>query len=88
MNYPEYLSMFGNTGDYKVKVQFKKLDISVADQTMTAVEINNLIDSRTGEFFSKMYFDDHLFSIDKYTIDLIKKCLVISARPLKLDKYR
>ncbi len=83
--YPEFLSIFSNTGDFQVRVKLIKYEIAgagVANQTMTAAETIKLIDSRTGTFFDKMFFDDHLLSIDKFKFDLIKKRIEITAKPI------
>ena len=80
MDYPEYLSLFSNQGDYQVQVRFKDNDGCVARQAMMADEITNLVDPRTGAFYGKMYLDDHLFEINKYEIDPTKMTLLIKAR--------
>lgn len=77
--YPEFLSLFSNDGDFLVKVKFKGSDAWIADQTMSADEINKLIDPSTGSFFSKMYFDDHLLNINSFCVDLTKKRIKIIA---------
>jgi hypothetical protein len=74
---PEYLKMFSNTGKYTVKVKFKTKTASIVEQHVHAQEITKLISRETGMFYKKMYFDEHLFSIEKIEINLIKKEIVI-----------
>jgi len=76
--YPEFLSLFVNEGDFLVKVKFKGSDARIADQTMSADEINKFIDPSTGAFFNKMYFDDHLLNIYRISIDMTKKHVEIT----------
>jgi len=81
---PEFLAIFNNQGDFKVKLKLIKYDVpgaGVADQTMTGRELEKLIDPETGMFFTRMFFDDHLFQIIKYDINLAKKMVVITASP-------
>lgn len=77
MDYPEYLSLFSGQGEYKVQVHFKGSDSRVANSAMMASEVNCLINSETGTFYTKMYFDDHLFDVYKYEIDPARRTLEI-----------
>lgn len=80
MFYPEYLSLFSNTGDYTVKVQFKDNAVNVSTQSMDPQEIKSLIDPATGNFYTHLTFDDHPYYVHKYDIDPIKKILTIKVR--------
>lgn len=82
---PEFLAIFSNDGDFLVKVKFKGTDAKIANQSMVTDEINKLIDPSTGSFFSRMYFDDHLYNVDRYSVDLIKKRVEITASQIKKD---
>jgi len=77
MPYPEYLSLFSNQGEFKVQVIFKSSDSCVSDSKMNPDEILKLIDQTTGQFYEKIYFDDHLHNIYKYEIDPSKHSLKI-----------
>ena len=76
-DFPEYLLMFTNTGEYTVKVKFKTKNASIVEQHVHAQEITKLISRETGMFYKKMYFDEHLFSIENIEVNLIKKEIVI-----------
>lgn len=79
MEVPEYLCLFSGEGEFSVEVKFKD-ERSVGSRKATAQEITQLVNSETGAFHVAMTFDDHLFEIQKYEIDLVKKKLVISVR--------
>ena len=77
MNTPEYLEIFANEGDYLLKVRFKDKTKSIIQKHIQANEIAKLISPETNQFYTKMYFDQYLLSIEKIEINLIKKEIVI-----------
>ena len=79
MSIPEYLNFFHRGGEYRVQVRFKNSSAQIAELSMAADEIGKLIDPATGDYYAKMYFDDHLCDIYKYEIDRAKKLLTIRA---------
>ncbi len=83
MNYPEYLMLFSGKGEYEVNVKFKDFSGKVINTKMFPSEIVKLISRESNDFYSMMYFDEHLFEIYKYQIDPIKKKLTIFARKIK-----
>lgn len=84
---PEFLAIFSNEGEYKVKVKILKYEISdasIADQVMDAHEVQKLIDPDTGMFFTRMYFDGYLFAVEKYEINLVNKWIKLTISPAAL----
>ena len=77
MNIPEYLNFFQSSGEYRVQVRFKNSSAQIAEVSMAADEISQLIDPATGAYYTKMYFDGHLCDIYKYEIDPKRKVLTI-----------
>lgn len=79
MNYPEYLSLFSDAGEFEVSVEFKG-DGFMPSRRATAAEIMQLLDVETGAFRTAMTFDEHLYEIYKYNIDPIKSKITLSVR--------
>ena len=87
MNYidEEYLTLFSNTGEINVSVFFKDFTGQVSDKKMQPNEISKLLDSKTGRFITKLYFDGWPFSINSIKIDMVKNKLIITAK--KIEGY-
>lgn len=83
----EYLALFSNTGDISVSVKFKDFEGIIADQKMEPIEIDKLIDHRTGKFLTRLTFDGWPFEVYLHQLDLVKKRLVIMARKVKDYDY-
>lgn len=81
MNYPEYLSLFSNAGEFEVAVKFKG-DGFVPSRRATAGEIMHLLGLEAGKFRTAMTFDDHLCEIYKYRIDPVKNKVTLSVQKL------
>jgi hypothetical protein len=80
MTEPEYLTLFSNTGDIKVKVVFKDSGASIKEQTIKPDEIRKLVSPDGKNFITKMRFDDHLAEIEKIDMLVAKKWVVLHAR--------
>jgi len=78
---PEYLRLFSGQGDISVIVRLKGHDGTVAEHRMMAEEVKSLLSSDGASFHQIMTFDDYLFSVYKYEIDVIRKRLTIFAAP-------
>lgn len=81
--YKEYLLTFSETGPIRVRVKFEKSFDFVTSRRMHAHEINQLIDTDTGDFLTAMTFDEHLLEITRIDLSLAKKTLTIYARSPK-----
>jgi hypothetical protein len=80
MQLSDYLLLFSNTGTTRVRVKFKGLDISIANQMMKPEEIVKLLSPHADGFISELTFDEHPFQVYKYEIDAIKNIFTIYAR--------
>lgn len=78
--YREYLLTFSDTGPIRVRVKFAQEMARIAERRMKPQEINSLIDPRTGDFFTAMTFDEHLFELTRIDLSLTRKTLTIHAR--------
>mgnify|MGYP000659146592 CR=1 FL=1 len=84
---PEYLRLFSGQGDISVIVKLKNHDGTIAERRMIAEEIKSLLSSDGASFHQLMTFDDYLFSVYKYEIDVIRKKLTIFASASDLVNY-
>lgn len=81
MGSPEYLLLFSGKGDYEVEVKFRGFSGRIAKTKMSAEEILKLV-ADNGKFYDEMFFDERLFKIYKYQIDLKKNKFTIFAEPV------
>ena len=79
----EYLALFSNTGDVKVRVKFKDFEGTVAHQTMQAQEIACLFSEDGHGFIDRMTIDEWPFEIFRYEIDVRQNILTLHAKPLQ-----
>jgi len=80
MEIPEYLMLFSNKGDIRVEVEFINHKSKIINSKMISSEITKLIDPQTHQFYTEMRFDEKPFKIYRYTIDPIKKKIIIVAK--------
>ncbi|AZG13242.1 hypothetical protein [Cupriavidus pauculus] len=83
MDYPEYLSLFANEGDYDVTVSFRDKCQVVAKRQTTASEFLQIVSEANGGFRDRMTFDEWPFEIYKYQIDLANRHITLYARRLE-----
>lgn len=81
----EFLTLFSNSGPYRVTVKFKDHLGLVADRQMEAEEISRLVNRDTGLFAEQMEFDEWPFDVVKFDVDLVRKKLTIHARRPSAD---
>ena len=73
MEIPEYLDMFSGEGIYTVSVKFEEKNKSISTTKCSPSEIEKLINPINGDFYDKIYFDEHLLPIYKIYINKLKK---------------
>ena len=79
MNVPEYFSLFSGEGEFSVEVRLQGGE-RVQSRKASARDMGNLMDPATGGVHTALTFDEHLFEILCYEIDLLNKKLVIKGR--------
>lgn len=77
---PEYLELFGTSGEFAVRVQFVNQDGSVAERRLPARELGRLLVSEGGLPLTRMTFDEWPGAIEKYEIDLTGKVMTLFVR--------
>lgn len=77
---PEYLELFGTSGEFAVCVQFVNHDASVAERRLPARELGRLLVSEDGLPVTRMTFDEWPGAIEKYEIDLAGKVVTLFVR--------
>lgn len=82
MAFKEYLDLFSNQGNLQVRVKFKNHPGTIADQTMSPIELGKLLCPDSNSIIQKMTFDEHPFEIIKYEINPKKSLMTIHAQPL------
>ena len=78
MNIPEYLLLFNNEGNYKIKLKHSNRKVPVVEKQMDILDIHKLINPETNDFYNQITVDEYKYTIKKIDINILKKEFVIS----------
>jgi len=83
--YPEYLELFSVVGPVVVKVRFLDGLRSVSDRAMFPNEINKLLSPDGMHFVRHLTFDEHLYQIRQWDVNLESHTVTIRVQRCEPD---
>lgn len=80
MELPEYLELFGKSGEFAVRVRFVNPGASIPERRLPVRELDQLLVAEGGLPVTRMTFDEWPGEIERYEIDLVEKVVTLFVR--------